>query len=268
MYPIKDFNVQCFIDAAKELLRSDETKRALDLLDNLPAYYRKNVPQEIYDLKNQVMARIATPSFYANHKGFELTVSDEDCLAYNQTLRMVLLTKDVEELNKAGYIPRIWDHGPGEYFLPLLLERKNLKFSYEPIYVNTPTYEHCRHRFEKYLTPRDASQPDIWVSTEILEHLWQPMDIRFEMQQKCGLPDVVHISTPLMTFDSSCTDWTTKDWLGHLFAFTFDEFRVVIGKIFPEYEPAFYEAQIQHSRLIHPSTKFDCIKTHYQLRPE
>lgn len=267
MYEIKDFKLQAFLDVAEELLRSDETLRALDFLDNfLPGYYRDNIPPEIHALKREIMGKIATSSFYATHKGFELTVDDDSCEGIIRTLRGILIMTDIQLMNKEGLIPHVYDHGPGEASLPYALKGKGCKFTYEQAYVNQPTFEATQHRFKDLVKERSPEQPIIWVATEIVEHLHKEEEIRYEMENRCGLADVIHISTPLYAFAPNVMNWRDIGWLGHLRTYTPSDFQSLIKRLYPEYVYMYYQSQVQHGRLINPKSRFECIKTNIQIK--
>lgn len=259
--PIANFNVKCFVDAAEELLRHDETLRALELLQNLPAYYRDNPPGEIVSLRREIQKRMATGSFYATSTGYELSAHDESIFNMHKSLRGFMIIKEVERLNKNGYIPHIADYAPGEYFLSSILHLKNLKFTYFPIYVNWPSHKHYYDRFKDYLVEKpNPSEPKIFFAGEIIEHLHREEELRFDMERAIGLADLIHISTPCYTFDTACKHWTEKSDLGHLQAFTPKEFTNTISTIFPEYNLIAYSSQILHARGVLGDTKYEFLK--------
>lgn len=250
-------------------MRADETIRALDLLSNLPAYYRDHVPQEVIGLRREVQKRLASASFYATSADYELSAPAENYIGLQQTLRGQLIIQEIKLLNDKGYIPHIIDHGPGEYWLPRLLKHFQRLFTYEPIYVNHPSFVHYKQYFEKELvqirkekeakTPDDLQRPVIFFAGEIIEHLWREDEIRWEMERSVGLADIVHISTPTYTFDWPCTDWKVKKDLGHLRAYTPSEFDSTIKKMFPEYEVTSLMTAILHARCILKSSSFPTI---------
>lgn len=260
----KSFKPKPFIEAAEMLLAADETLMALKLLDMLPMFYQDHPPKEILALKREIMAKVATATFYAHHEGSELKISDAECETYSGTLRNQLIAQDLKVLNENGYIPHVWDHGPGEGALPLLLRKAGYKFTYGQVYLNEPTRKATAHRFTDITPSSESTAPMIWVSTEIIEHLHCEQEIRFEMEQRCT-PTIIHISTPLYTFAEEVTDWRKIGWLGHLRTYSPQSFQDVIKKMFPEYVYAYYHSQVQHIRLINPESKFDCIKTHYEI---
>lgn len=268
MFAPKIFTPKPFIEAAEILLACDETLKALELLDTLPMYFVDHPPKEILALKREIMAKVATATFYAQNEGSELLISDEQCETYSGTLRNQLIAQDVKVLNEAKLVPHIYDHGPGEGALPLLLGKAGFDFTYEQVYLNEPTRQATYRRFEKYECNetylKQNNPPRIWISTEIIEHLHEEREIRFEIEQRC-VPDIIHISTPLYTFAPNVTDWKSIGWLGHLRTYSPSTFQDVVRKMFPEYVFAYYHSQVQHIRLVNPESKFDCIKTHYEI---
>lgn len=266
MYPIKDFDHKSFIKAAEELLRSDETLMALKLLDMVPGYYRDNPIPEIHQLKREVMARLATSSFYATHVGMETEVTDEQCNAFLSSLRCKLISYDLQQC-RGGQHVEIYDHGPGEYWLPLMLKKQDFVFWYHPVYVNHATHVATKHRHQDVTSElQNSSAPKIWVACEIIEHLHDESEIRYEMERRVGLADVIHISTPLYAFNPNMDHWKNIGDLGHLRTYTPREFQTKINSIFPEYNFAYYQSQVQHIRLFNPNSKFDYLKKHYEVQ--
>lgn len=264
MLPLKVFDVNAYLNVANQLLCADETLMALKFLDMVPGYYRRNYPKELADLKRQVMAKIATSCFYATHVGCEVEVGEEACLSYAQTLRAQLIIADVKRLNGINIKPHIIDMGGGENWLPVVL--RDLDFSYESAFVNWPTYEKTKYRFEKFVAKRTPDQPVIFFACELLEHIHRHDEIRFEMERRCGKADVVIISTPKETFNPNVTDWTKIGDLGHLMTFTSNEFSDILSRIFFDYAGTFYDSQILGARFISPETKFEVLKTHYEIK--
>lgn len=262
MNPIVNFDLQCFIKAAEELLRADETIRALNLLDNLPAYYRQNIPLEVHNLKRDIMSRIATASFYATSMGYELSAPDDTHLKVANTLRGQLLLRDIKEMNEKDMMPHLLDMAPGEYSFVRMLQHNLCKFTYQASYVNHPSHMKYRKHFEEIEVEKAQyeDRPKIYFAGEIIEHLWQEDELRYEMERKIGLADVIHVSTPNMTFDYLCTDWRIKGDLGHLRAYTPNEFAITMHKMFPEYEQQIFISPILHARMVLRSTKYDISK--------
>jgi hypothetical protein len=258
---IDNFKLQPFLDVINELMRCDETIRALWVCDNLPAYQRDYPPKEISALKREIQKRIATANFYATSADYELRAPDHSSYAMEHSLRGMMMIKDIENLNKKGFVPLVGDIGNGEYWLPQLLNHKGLKFDYFPIYVNWPSHNHYRDRWEKNFSDKlKENQPTIFFAGEIIEHLWKEDELKYSMERWIGLADIVHISTPNRTFDTACTNWLEKNDIGHLRAYTPMEFTKTVTEMFPEYAVVALQSQILHARGTLKETKFQCIK--------
>ncbi len=252
-----NFNVQAFLDVANELVRSDEVERALHFLDHmLPAFYRDHKIQSIVDLKNEILSRLATPARYAAIEN-DYVIDVEDNLNMKNSLRGKLLIKDVNYLNANGFKPHVKDYGPGQYWLPIILKRECLDFSYEPIILNERPYQFQRIDFEDYLGRAPLDQPYIFGAFEIIEHLWNESEIKTESFIRGRQPDIIHVSTPMYTFDTACTNWRQRELLGHLRAYTPSEFYNILANLFPEYHQDLYTSQIMHSRLVLKTTKYN-----------
>ncbi len=263
---LQNFKLQPFLDVINELLRADETTRALWVCDNLPAYQRDHLPPEIIALKREIQKRIATANFYATSTGYELTARDDSSYHMDKSLRGMMLIREISNLNKDGITPHLIDMAPGELWTPQMLEYKECKFTYFPLYVNHPTNTKFKSRYEKQLKEKpDPGQPVIFFAGEIIEHLWNTDEIRFCMERDYGLADVVHISTPCYTFDTGCVDWRSKGDLGHLQAFTPNEFNDIVKKMLPEYNVLTYQSQILHARCVLKTSTFKTITSKHDL---
>lgn len=245
---MKNFNLQCFLDAANELVRADETERALRLLNGLPGYYRDHQPKEILELKNKILSRIATPSDYVNIERGMRPYPPGDPMGMAGTLRAQILALEIKRLNSHAITPHVVDYGPGEYWLPTILLEQQLAFSYHPQCLDHDLFE--RFKVGKEIKEQVMGAPKIFCAFEIIEHLQNEEDLKTESLQ-CGRPDIVHVSTPMYTFDVECTDWdAAKKELGHLRTYTPNEFHSVLSRLFPEYTITVYAHKIMHARLV------------------
>lgn len=244
-------NLKPFLDCANELVRLDEVERALKLLDNLPGYYRDHPPEEVIALRNEITARICTPTTYAS-MDIDYASYGLDDRRMQETLRGILLVDEVRRLNKCGLRPHVVDLGPGEYWAPVTLRQAKCDFTYDAITL--------KPQLTKAVVEKD--QPIVFLALEIIEHLWNEQDIKIEAF-KCGrLPDIIHISTPKYAFDVECADWRVRKELGHLRTYTPAEFQTVLARLFPEYYLLFYDSQIMQMRLTLKSTRFPDIAEH------
>lgn len=253
---LKNFKIQSFIDVLNEYIRADEIERAMWVMDNLPAFYRDHIPSEIVIIKNEMLKRMATPRVYSG--------GDVDCqndashiLNMHKTLRGGLISKDIKNFNDQNITPHVVDFCPGEYWLPIVLKHQEFKFTYDPIYMNERAFQSARPKFDKYLSKDFDQRPVIYMAGEIIEHLYNENEVKTEMLYNCGLADIVHVSTPRYTFDCRDLDWRdTKEFLGHLRAYTPREFFDKLTKMFIEYQGFFFNSQILHARMILRDSKF------------
>lgn len=248
---MKVFNVQPFLDAANILVTADEIERALNLLDNLPAQYRDNQPPEVIALRNEIMARIATPVSYVTiENSYGPDLDDKHDMGKN-SLRGQMLCKDVREWNDKGQAPHVVDFAPGEFWVPAMLHKAGLVFNYWPVLLNKVALPKLEEMYADIIKPEPSElEPFIYVAFEIIEHLWSANDIKAESLRWKRQPDVVHISTPLYSFDQECMNWRSRDLLGHLRAYSPQELHGILAKLFPEYDQTLTVSQIMHSRLI------------------
>ncbi len=249
---MKDFNIQCFLDAANELVRADEVEKALKLLEDfLPAYYRDNIPPEVIALRNEIMARIATPVSYVTiEDSYGPDLDDKHDMAAI-SLRGAMMCKDVKEWNDKGHSPHIVDFAPGEFWLPAMLKKQGLVFTYWPILLNKGALPKLKEHYADGIQENPhEDEPFIYVAFEIIEHLHNANDIKSESLRWKRQPDVVHISTPCYSFDQSCMNWRSRDLLGHLRAYSPGELHGILHKLFPEYDQTLTISQILHSRLV------------------
>lgn len=248
---MRNFKVHAFLDAANELVRADEVERAIHLLDNLPGFYRDNPPPEVAELKHKIVSRIATASFYA-WVDANTTTHDGKNSPMIDTLRGRMIIEDVKNFNKHDQSPVIVDFGPGDFWVNEVLSSLDLSFRYEPITLASRGV--WPDRLNRW------PDPVIFCAFEIIEHLWNEQDIRTEATKLGITPDIVHVSTPLYTFDTECEDWTVRQQLGHLRTYTPMEFNQILSRLFPEYTHMFYNSQIMHSRMTLKNTKFAAVK--------
>ena len=245
------FNVHAFLDAANELVRLDEVERGLDLLDNLPAYYRDNPPEQVTRLRNEILARVCTPTTYAK-MDVDNPTYDVDKGQMEQTLRGMLILAEVKWLNERGLKPRVIDLAPGEHWVKGILDKAKCSFYYETISLKSFSV--------KPIVDKDV--PIIFLALELIEHLWNEKDLKIESLKCSRLPDIIHISTPQYAFDPNCPDWRVRPDLGHLRAYTPREFQDVVAKHFPEYHMLFYSSDVMQVRLTLKGTTYPDIAHH------
>jgi len=96
-----------FMDAANILAASDEPLRAIDLLNNLPGFYRDHIPHEIQELKTKIYQDLATPIFYQKELPSP-NYSNPDILLMMQVLDEFAGHKDVGLAFRWEHASQVW----------------------------------------------------------------------------------------------------------------------------------------------------------------
>jgi len=199
-FRLQFWNSEHFIKAADILVAADEPLKAIQLLDNLPGYYRDFPPQEILDMKKDIKAKLATATFYQKEDSPGIGTYEDIKPVASTLLRYELIKNDVSEYNKAGKTPHLIDLGPGKYYLPIGLKGDGLKFTYQDIGFNGPSQmSFLDQHADLYKTKAPVDSPVIFVACEIIEHLHHEDDIAAEMHRTGCSPDIIHLSTPKYT---------------------------------------------------------------------
>ncbi len=171
------------------------------------------------------------------------------------SLRGQLFDADVKKCQGLGYVVDVVDFGPGNYWLPLALESKNI--GYKPIGLNLPVaikmnerMKPMMQRFGLYrheMGGKDKETIRILSAMEIIEHLPDTREIAIQAA-KHGPIDIIHLSTPLYCFDPKIgKPW--PDCQPHLRCYTPMEFLCEAMRLFPNFTWASYHAQEQPQSL-------------------
>lgn len=244
--PRIDFDPKPFVEAALQLIRSEDTNKAIQLLtDMLPSYYRDNPPQQIKELVGEIRRAKWLTSDYSTNNKDDIKPMEHNKNAVEGLLRFKVIKDEILKANEAGIIPHLVDLGPGDFTMPLGLNGHNCKFTYHPIGV----YENAKAEAKKLLEHLWVEYPvkdkPVWfVAYEIIEHLENELEIRQQMDRLPKLPDRVFCSTPLYTFASGNLTWRETQ-IAHIRTYTPDEFFVVCRKLFPEYNLQYVPFEIQ-----------------------
>lgn len=255
-----NFRLDAFLTCINELVRSDEMERALWLCDNLPAYYRDHKPKEVVELKDEILKRLSSPTKAAHDMVHFTMVSENDLGGADNTLRSYLIKKEVEIFNKYGQTPHIVDLGPGNYFVPIMLKKAGLKFTYFPVCIALHSMKEAEKHFkDEFVGGIVEDRPRIFIACEIIEHLWREEEIKTNMLHYCGWPDIIHISTPKYTYGFLLEDWKSYcQELGHLRAYTPQEFQDTATRIIGEkYFPQYFDHYVMHLRMLNKESKFE-----------
>ena len=239
---VENFNPLLVEEYVNTLLHADEVERALLVLDNLPALYRDNTPANLKKLRCDIIKARITPRGYLD-SNYDAEVSVESALSnFEVNPRFKLIEDDVKAYNEKGITPHIVDCGPGEYIIPIALKEKGHKFTYWPLAMDQKAKAVAMPLIESVVAGGIAN---IFCALEIIEHLPCPLDLATECLAECGgWPEMIHLSTPLYTYDGRIKEWNKPGGLPHLRAYTIPEFYMEASRIFPGYQWTIFPSTI------------------------
>lgn len=214
----KYFSVDKYLDSVEGMIASDEIERAFLMLDNMPAYYRDNVPERAREIRESLHRQLWTPVQYLSVDWGE---PDVDGIAAELPGRAVVLRDLIRQLNEKGQVPRLLECAPGNFWLPRCLEHLGLLFNYEHVGLEKPD--------RGWVV--EGSGPSIFVAFEVIEHLSNEFEV-YQNYLKFGREaEFVMLSTPFYTYGGGMDDWRSRD-LGHLRAYTPAELLAKAQKMF------------------------------------
>jgi len=242
------FDPKPFIQAANILTAADEPLMALKLLELLPGYYRDHTPAAITSFRAEILKCLVTANWYSKCHDTILHPNHAVELI-NGTLRGREVFKDVAALNAKNIIPHITELAPGEFWLPIGLLALGCAFDYYPIGLNKEAEQKAKE-FIAFTRPK-PEQVKIYCAFEIIEHLHNESDIRVESERLGIVPDIIHISTPLYSYDGrmESLNWIKdKKDLGHIRTYTPNEFAQVAMRMFSGYHWSLIPERVMHLR--------------------
>ena len=251
------FDVRPFLDVVQTLCNADEFERALLVLDNLPAYYRDNPPEEVTRMRQVILENFMTVQDYIENPHDQPCPSDRAAIALAAFHRGKMVFEDIKALNEAGYVPHVVDMGPGDYWMPQAMKAQGAKFIYQPLVLQQAAKEMAKRVLGDIVTtenPRKGDRPILFCAHEVIEHLKDVRDITHLFAKVGGYADKIYLSTPYYTYGSGAADWYDpkhRGFLGHWRAYTPTEFLHTVTRLFPNYVLELSLAEVMIIRGIH-----------------
>lgn len=207
------FSLDTYYALIKMYISADEVERALWLINNPPAFYRKHPPPELIALKESLHRALWTP---AQYRGIYDGVKDNSHWPHRACA--------LEDAIKGRGPVHIMELAGGSMWLKDGLTERQYDFTYEHISLDGSAFVDASPGAHK-----------VFVAFEIIEHLSNEWEI-YQNYLKFGkTADTILISTPLYAFGGGMGLEFADRPLGHLRAYTEDELHKVCSDMFRGY---------------------------------
>lgn len=236
------FNVDQYLSSVEQMIIADEVDRALWMLDNMPGWYRDNVPELASVLRQQLLRKLYTTSDYIGaENAIEITrlialEPTEINAHYMHALSRAKVTLSLcESLNSKGIAPHIVEVAPGQHWLPIGLKKNNIKFTYSDVSLDGSRNDQVKGYLGDIWQTSSDSPAQIFICFELIEHLRYPTEIYQHYLKANRLFTHILLSTPKYTVRSASPEWYNAD-LGHLRTYTPREFAQFSTTHWPEFK--------------------------------
>jgi hypothetical protein len=232
------FDVKKHADAIVQMIQADEIQIALQMLEQVPGYYRDHYPPELAEIRAKI--------YEQTYDQIEYATDDEEASCTREFgeaqwdngymfPRAEVVSKLVRGLNDKDLVPWIFDLGCSHGNLPLGLIREGLRFSYKGSGMNFRIQEKVKAWVgERWLDRPRKDQLTVLYNTEVIEHCFNPHDI-VHSAYKVGVKwDYIVLSVPMYTLGGGLPDWDTRR-MGHVRTWTPKEFHAFADKAWPGY---------------------------------
>ncbi len=248
------WNLQTHIAAVIQMIQSDELQIAIQMIDQIPSFYRANPPKELTDIKKKLYQLSYDIFLYGNdddEASQTRETAEEQWMGSYCYPRGQIITNAVFELNKQGEIPWVFDLSCSHGNCPVGMVKAGVKFKYLGKSMNYRAANRVREWIGYIWQEKpDNGQQTILVCTEALEHANDSGDI-VRAAYKMGIEyDQIILSTPLNTLGGGLENWDRP--LGHVRCYNEKEFLAFAEESFPGYEWIHYRS---HSQVLHGKKK-------------
>jgi hypothetical protein len=240
------FNVDKFVEVVEMYIGADEVTQAMQMMNNMPGWYRDNPPAKVVELKKHLYRKFFTSVDYAKD-GLSLEGllrNPQDIEVYYESERGQVTYKAVQDFNAKGLTPWIFELGPGSYWIPLMLRAMGLKFEYFGPSLNTGMQSQLADHLEQnWRRQPKPDQPKVFICYEMLEHLVDTSEIYHHYVKAGDSFDRILLSTPMYTYGGGHTTWKEMD-LGHLRTYTPGEFFHFANSHWPDFHWMMYQGPV------------------------
>lgn len=233
------FNLNHYIEAIEQMIRADELERALWMCDNLPAWYRDNVPMQITEIKKTLFRQMYDAYQYSSEKAIEDGWTKEDALKQGRSgyfyPRIDILAENIKKLNDVNFEPWLCELSPSHGAMALTLLDSGLKFSYFAKNLNDRATDTLREWLPDGIWQErpKSDQKTIFVFFEAIEHVYREKDLEHAYYKLNVDFDEIYLSTPYGCLGGGLPNWNTRP-LGHVRGYTGTEFVRLASDFFPK----------------------------------
>jgi len=227
------FPIQKITELADHYVSCDEIMMALELLKMLPGWYRDNVPEEIVQMRKDILQKVVTIKDYCGDTKEE-DIQPDFIHYFENFPRSAGIFYFVKELNKRGIEPSIYEYGPAAFWVVAGLKKLGLKFDYTCVCINANADKKAREEGLVKDPDELKNEYKMYICMEVAEHLWHLEDLEHLYRKHFPQDmDIMYITTPYGACGGGLPNWK-EHVLGHLRTFTFSEFAQALQKFFPE----------------------------------
>jgi hypothetical protein len=245
------FDMNKHIEAIVQMIRADELQIALQMIDQVPAWYRENRDGRLENIRRTLYKNLYDQIEYASDdEEAECTreFGEKQWDSGYMFPRANIILDLIQKLNYGGQggahpiKPWIFDLGCSHGNLPLGLMKCRLSFSYKGVGLNGRIVSKVKEWVGDYWADEPSlysdpfdRQSSILYCTEVIEHCMNPMDI-VQSAYKVGVQwDYILLSVPLGCLGGGLENWDSRR-LGHVRGWTKQEFVEFADKNWPGYK--------------------------------
>ncbi len=213
--------------AIEQMIRADELQIALQMLENVPGWWRENYPEEL--------SRIRRIIYRQTYDSIEYATDDEEADCPREMgeaqwdspymyPRAEIISQIVKKYNADGQRPWIFDLGASHGNLPLGLLKTVHDFDYLGVGMNHRIIQKLKGWVRSVWKEKPTNaQPTILYCSEVLEHMMNPQDLVHTAHKQMIEWDQILLSVPLYCLGHGLPDWETRR-MGHVRNWTQKEF--------------------------------------------
>ncbi len=243
------FKMDHFLDSVEMLIKADDLKNAIKMLDLVPAYYLDYPTKRQQELKNKLYKQCYDDYDYASdfdEANWVYKDIIDQCLTSYTFPRAEIVAEEIKALNDQNKKPWICELSPSHGWLPLGFEHKGFKFDYYGKNLNQKAMDKIRLHLKCWEHHPKETQEKWLVCFESIEHMWDEYSFQRSVAKLEQDFDKVFLSVPLYTLGGGLPNWDTRR-VGHVRTWSPKQFSNFAMEVFPGYS---WEITLHHSMVL------------------